>query len=215
MLASRQNLATLEQQRIAATAQVDQARADLARLTIDGARDVSDIQSTIQGLAQQKTQLLAAQAYIVVAPVAGRVSALLAAEGRSMAAGMALMTIVPEKTDLRADLYAPTRAIGFVRPGQEARLLYDAFPYQRFGSFGAQVSSVSRIVLDPRDVDVPLKLEEPVYRVEVTLDRQSVDAFGDRLSLQPGMTLRANIVLERRSFLDWLLSPLHAVVNRT
>jgi membrane fusion protein len=70
-------------------------------------------------------------------------------------------------------------------------------------------------VLDPRDLDVPLKLEEPVYRVEVTLDRQSVDAFGDRLSLQPGMTLRANIVLERRSFLDWLLSPLHAVVNRT
>jgi membrane fusion protein len=215
MLASRQNLQTLEQQRISAMSQANQARADLARLAIDGARDVSDIQSNIQGLAQQKTQLLAEQAYVIVAPVAGRVSALLSAEGRSMAAGMPLLTIIPERTDLRADLYAPTRAIGFVRAGQEARLLYDAFPYQRFGSFGAKVTSVSKIVLDPRDIDVPLKFEEPVYRVAVTLDRQSVDAFGERLPLQPGMTLRANIVLERQSFLSWLLSPLHAVVNRT
>jgi membrane fusion protein len=74
---------------------------------------------------------------------------------------------------------------------------------------------VSRIVLDPRDASIPVKLEEPVYKITVALDHQSIDAFGQRLPLQPGMALRANIVLERQSFLDWFLTPLRAVGNRT
>ena len=36
-----------------------------------------------------------------------------------------------------------------------------------------------------------------------------------KLGLQPGMTLKANIVLERQSFLAWLLQPLNAVLKRT
>ena len=62
---------------------------------------------------------------------------------------------------------------------------------------------------------MPLKLEEAVYRVTVALDGQAVTAYGDKVPLQPGMTLQANIVLERQSFLSWLLQPLNAVLKRT
>jgi membrane fusion protein len=126
-----------------------------------------------------------------------------------------MMIIIPEGSRLHAEIYAPTRAIGFVKPGQEVRLLYEAFPYQRFGSFQGKVTRVSRTVIDPRELTAPLKAEEPVYRIEVALDRQSVEAFGDRLALQPGMTLSANLILDRRSFLDWLLQPLNAVMMRS
>ncbi|NWM49698.1 hypothetical protein GY641_25350, partial [Escherichia coli] len=85
----------------------------------------------------------------------------------------------------------------------------------RFGSFGARVESISRIVIDPRETDVPIKLEGPVYRVVVTLERQAVDAYGEKVPLQPGMALQANIILEREGFLDWLLKPLHAVMRKT
>jgi membrane fusion protein len=122
------------------------------------------------------------------------------------------MVIIPVDTELRAELYAPTRAIGFVREGQETRILYDAFPYQRFGSFGGRVASISRTVIDPRESEVPLRLEEPVYRIQVALDRQDLEARG--VPLQPGMTLNANIILERQSFLGWLLKPLNAVLRR-
>lgn len=44
-------------------------------------------------------------------------------------------------------------------------MLYDAFPYQRFGSFKGTVRSISRVALDPRQIDAPFKIEEPVYRV--------------------------------------------------
>lgn len=214
-LNARQSLNALAQQRAAAGSEAAQARAQLAGLEAEGATQVNDIRASMAALEQQDAQLRGEQGYVLTAPIAGRVTALQTAEGRTASPALPLMTIVPEGSALRADVYAPTRAIGFVRAGQETRLLFDAFPYQRFGSFGGRIEGVSRIVIDPRETDIPLKLEEPVYRVTVRLDRQHAEAFGERLPLQPGMTLKANIVLERQSFLDWLLAPFRAVVNGT
>jgi membrane fusion protein len=54
-------------------------------------------------------------------------------------------------------------------------------------------------------------VEEPVYRVVASLDAQSVRAFGRLYPLQAGMLLEADIVLERRSLLEWILEPLYSV----
>lgn len=215
LINSQQQLAGLRQQLSARMADAAQARAQIASLSAESAQGVSEIQSNLQAMAQQQAQLEGEQGYIVTAPISGRVTALQTAMGRTANPSVPLMVIVPDKSQLKAELYAPTRAIGFVKPGQETRILYDAFPYQRFGSFGGKVQSVSRIVIDPRESEVPLKLEEAVYRVTVALDGQAVPAYGDKVPLQPGMTLQANIVLERRSFLSWLLQPLNAVLKRT
>lgn len=215
LLTAEQALGALEQQRGAAASRAEEARAQLAVLASEGAAQVGELRSGQLQLAQQQAQLRGEQAFEVRAPIAGRVTALQTAAGRAAAPGVPLLTIVPDGSALKAEIYAPSRAIGFVRPGQECRLLFDAFPYQRFGSFGGRVASVSRTVIDPRDTDVPLKLEGPVYRVTVTLERQQVDAYGEAIAQQPGMTLTANIVLERQSFIGWLLRPLHAVMRRT
>lgn len=215
LIGSQQQLAGLHQQLAARMADAAQARAQIASLSAESAQGVSEIQSNLQAMAQQQAQLEGEQGYIVTAPIAGRVTALQTAKGRTVNSNLPLMVIVPDKSQLRAELYAPTRAIGFVKPGQEVRILYDAFPYQRFGSFGGKVQSLSRIIIDPRESEVPLKLEEAVYRVTVALDGQAVTAYGDKVPLQPGMTLQANIVLERQSFLSWLLQPLNAVLKRT
>ena len=58
------------------------------------------------------------------------------------------------------------------------------------------------------------KIEEPVYRIEVARSAQAVAAYGERMKLQPRMTLAASLVLDRRSFLDWALEPLDAVLRR-
>jgi membrane fusion protein len=57
--------------------------------------------------------------------------------------------------------------------------------------------------------------KEPGYRVRVELSRQFVRAFGDQWQLQPGLRLKARIVLEQRSLMDWLLEPIRAISNRT
>ena len=215
MLITRQEESRLIQQLDGLNAQEGQARAELASVGADMGAAVSTAKSGIESLAQQRAQLGSERAYTIVAPTSGRVTALQASVGRTVDANVPLMVIVPEGTKLHADVYAPTRAIGFVKPGQEVRLLYDAFPYQRFGSHTGRITRISRIVIDPRELNVPMKIEEAVYRIEVEPLEQRVSAFGEDLPLQPGMTLSANLVLDRRSFGDWLLEPLNAVLKRS
>jgi membrane fusion protein len=214
VLEARQELARLHQQLNSLTGESEQANAELVRAATDAESDVASARASGEALAQQGAALGGERAYAIVAPISGRVASLQTAIGRTVEASVPLMEIVPEGSSLHADIYAPTRAIGFVRPGQEVRLLYDAFPYQRFGSFRGRIVRVSRAVIDPRQLTAPLDIQEAVYRIEVAPDAQGIDAFGRREPLQPGMTLTANIILDRRSFLDWLLEPLQAVMRR-
>jgi membrane fusion protein len=214
-LSAKQQLSHLQQQSNALSADERRAAAELTRVNADAAGAAASARSASAGLAQQQAHLAAERSYAIVAPIGGRVTAVQAAAGETVDPSVPLMVIIPDGAALHAEVYAPTRAIGFVKPGQETRLLYDAFPYQRFGSFKARVTGVSRTVIDPRELGTPLKIEEPVYRIEVALERQAVDAFGEAYPLQPGMTLSANIVLDRQSFLEWLLQPLNAVLRRT
>lgn len=214
LIAAEQQLESLKQQRLTRQSESEQARAQIMSLSMDVAISSGEIRSQQSALEQQKTQIEGERSYVITAPISGRVTALQTAIGRTATAQTPLMVIVPPNARLRAELYAPTRAIGFVTPGQETRLLFDAFPYQRFGSFGGKVSSVSQAIFDPRETDVPLKLEQAVYKITVELDHQHPIGQVDNIYLQPGMTLSANIVLERQSFLDWILAPLNAVRKR-
>jgi membrane fusion protein len=215
LISAQQQLAGLEQQLSARIGDADQARSQILNISVETAQGANEVQSSLQGIAQQQVQLEGEQGYVISAPISGRITALQTALGRTVRQDVPLMVIVPDNSQLRAELYAPTRAIGFVKNGQETRILYDAFPYQRFGSFAGKIMSVSRSIIDPRETEVPIKLEEAVYRVSVSIERQDIEGYGASVPLQAGMTLKANIVLERQSFLDWLLQPLNAVSKRT
>jgi membrane fusion protein len=213
-MAARQELERLRQQSNAVVAQQAAAASDLDRISADAGTQIAAARMEVESIAQRKAQLESERAYAVTAPIAGRITAIQASAGRTVDPAIPLLAIVPEGSRLHAEIYAPSRAIGFVRSGQEVRLLYDAFPYQRFGSFAGRITRVSGTVLDPRELSAPLNIDEPVYRIEVAPERQNIDAYGQFRRLQPGMTLTANIVLDRRSFADWLLEPLYAVLRR-
>jgi membrane fusion protein len=118
------------------------------------------------------------------------------------------LSILPDGSTLRAELFVPTRAAGFVRKGQRVRLLYEAFPYQNFGTYGGRIVQVSRTVLTPADAAGPIELRQPAYRVTVSLDRPDVDAYGEKMPLQPDMLLNADIILDSRALMSWILNPL-------
>ena len=48
----------------------------------------------------------------------------------------------------------------------------------------------------------------PTYKIIATLDRPDIDANGQKIPLQAGMLLRADILLERRELVRWLLDPI-------
>lgn len=194
---------------------IGEVTARLNAIPIDIGAAEAEASSISAGLDQQRTQTEAQSTYVVVATVAGKIAALPVDVGQTVVPGASLGAIVPAGGRLEAELYAPSRAVGFVKRGQDVRLMYQAFPHEKFGTGRGVVSSVSPTVLAPSEVAIPgLQVQEPVFRVRVRLNRDDVEAYGQRVPLQPGMLLSADVVIDRRSLLEWLLDPLYAAGRR-
>jgi membrane fusion protein len=147
-------------------------------------------------------------------------------DGQAVAPQQSLMTVLPDGASLRGELWVPSRAIGFVRTGQPVVIRYRAYPYQKFGQHVGRIDTVSRSALLPEEANRMAggHFTEPQYRVEVVLDSQHVEAYEKNEALKPGMALDADIVMDRRRLIEWVLEPLYglkrsvetnAVVNRT
>lgn len=153
------------------------------------------------------------QAYVVVAPASGRVVTLQAAQGQPADPRQLQMTIVPTGSTLVAELLVPSRAAGFVAVGQPIRILYEAYPYQKYGTYGGRVERVAGSVVQASEATGPISLSEPAYKVVVALDSPNVQVDGQAVPLRPDMVLRADILLDKRTILQWLLSPLGGAHN--
>jgi membrane fusion protein len=167
-------------------------------------------------LEQEQVERELQYAAAIVAPASGVVATVLVERGQTVAAGMTLATIIPEGAALEAHLFAPSRSIGFVHPGQEVMLRYLAYPHQKFGSHRARVIAVSRSPMLPAELGfTPIDgTREPVYRIKVALDEASVAAYGHREPLQPGMQVEADILLDRRRLIEWVFEPLLSLAGR-
>ncbi len=178
-----------------------QQQSALGRLTLQRA----DLRSQAAELRKQEVRMAAEQDTTVRAPVRGRVVNLLRHEGTSVAAGEAVLVLVPEGAALQAELWLPSSASGFVSPGQRVNLRLDAFPYQKFGVQHARVLDIAESAVAPQ-AGAP-----PLFRARAALEREDVLAFGVPHPLRPGMTLSADIVVDERSLFEWLLEPLFSI----
>ncbi|MBV9881992.1 MAG: hypothetical protein JO276_03200 [Sphingomonadaceae bacterium] len=66
---------------------------------------------------------------------------------------------------------------------------------------------VSRVPTEPTSLDANLNIQEPVFRIRVRIDQFPPRIPADQRYMRPGMTLTANLVLERRSLWEVLFSP--------
>nr|WP_246408279.1 HlyD family efflux transporter periplasmic adaptor subunit [Microvirga lupini] len=214
LLARRQNMAEIDRELAEAEKNLSQTQLQREQLPVQQAERLAGLRLNLADRERQRAEVQAQGAQVITAPLGGRVTALQAATGQIVDPNKPLMTLLPDGASLRAELFVPSRAIGFVEPGQRVRLMVDAFPYQRFGTLGGSVETVSQAVLSPNDVIGKVSLSEPAYRVTVRLDRQVIDAFGREVPLQPDMSLKADIVLEGRSLVAWLFEPLISVRGR-
>ena len=176
------------------------------RLAADLQLHVSELGSLRNDLRERIARNEAARVHGILAPVDGTIAMLDLVAGSTIRPAQLLAAVVPRRSSLAADLYVPSRAIGLVEEGQVVQLRYDAFPHERYGVAQGRVTSIDGFVSLPSDLPLSFGLREASYRVRVSLDAGHVrDAHG-RYALRPGMTLAADIVLESRSLVDWLLS---------
>jgi membrane fusion protein len=206
-LEQAQNLASLDQQITVRRTQLTDARHTLEQLPTVAADRLRVLRGDLSWIEQRIAEVDGRQAYVIKAPTSGRVSTLQATVGKVADPKHMQLEIIPLDSTLQAELFFPTRAFGFVRPGQQVRILYDAFPYQKFGTYRGSVAKVSHTILTGNDATGPITLKEPAYRVTVLPERPDIDAYGRKMPLQPGMLLKADVILEQRSLMRWLLDP--------
>jgi multidrug efflux pump subunit AcrA (membrane-fusion protein) len=185
-------------------AQGDWVRAGQALAWIDGSRNGGT----------GNTSGMATSGAIITAPISGQVVSAQAHVGQVIGAGVPLFSISPEGATLRARLIAPSRTTGFITPGQEVNLLIDAYPFQRFGGVNGRVSQISGALVSGPQVNAPVPVPEAGYVIDIDIPTQSISAYGKQMPLANGMLLNADIVIDRRSLIEWVLDPLFATGRR-
>jgi len=180
------------------------------------------IERDLAALAREAAEQDAVRQIVVRAPQDGTVSSVLAEPGQSVSPASALASLIPSGAQLQAHLFAPSGAVGFVRPNQEVRLRFEAFPYQKFGHQNGHVLQVSRTPLAaPELAGLTLagptgggNVDEPMFRITVAMDQPELSAFGTTQPLVAGMRMQADVLLERRRLVEWLFAPVLGLTNR-
>jgi len=204
---TRQSANRLEGERVAVLAKLEQ-------LPIDHGDRLLEIDSRLAGVERSQVQLHARRAFEVRSPVTGRVVTVRRHVGDAASPNDLALTIIPDDSVLVGRLLIPTSSIGFVQPGEPVRVRYDAFPYQHFGVHRAVIRDVARSVLFNGDSYGPLRVTKPVYPATVALSSQTIMADAREVPLQSGMLFSADIILERRTILEWVFEPLLGMRGR-
>ena len=207
-------LEAARRQRAGVERELSSAKAELPTVEMKVRTQVDQIRRQMSELQQGSVQEEAKRENVIRAPLAGVVTNIAATRGEAVADEAPLAVIVPKGSGLHAQLLVPTRAIGFVQPGQEVVLRYDAFPFQRFGQYRGTVERVSRTVWSPGEKVGPVTVKEPVYRVDVRIDGQYVTSGDQKLALRPGMSVNADILQEKRKVWEWVFEPILSLKER-
>jgi membrane fusion protein len=219
----QQQQAVLEQlgaqqalQRQATTLRRNIAQLQQAQQELPAQRDAQNAATDrdLAVLAQERVQSDVSSELQVKAPAAGLVANRSIDVGQAVQAGQPLLSILPAGSALQVQLLVPSRAIGFIAPGDTVLLRYQAFPYQKFGHHQGKVVRISRSALSAGEASALMsgnQAAEPLYRVLVELQSQTITAYGKLEPLRPGMLVDADILGERRKLYEWVLEPLYSV----
>lgn len=164
--------------------------------------DVALSQLQVQQREQAQEALLTLRA-----PIAARVATLLVDAGMSVDPSRPVLTLLPESSELIAQLFVPSRAAGQLREGQSVQLVYDAFPQSIHGSFPARISMVSDTTVDPREYLVPFDAPEPMFLVHALLESTDGGVLAPG-ALRAGMQFSAYVQTGRESLLERITAPL-------
>src|SRR5207249_4411165 len=143
LLDQQAKLQSLQRDQIDLTDQLNTLRAQLADAGLKAKTQQAAIERDISSLDQQLTEYESRLTFVVTAPADGTATAVLATEGQTANPSLPLVSLLPRGAALEAHLFVPSDSIGFVAAGQTVALRYEAFPYQRFGSYRGRVAEIS------------------------------------------------------------------------
>ena len=219
LLDQQQRLSELQRAKGAIARDLAAAQADLRDQQLQGQRDQEVAARSVAAIEQDLAENEARRQALVRAPHDGNITSIAVTAGAAISSGQMLASVLPAGSALEAELYATSRAAGFIKPGMPVLLRYQAYPYQKFGQSLGQVREVTGSAMQANELALPVMAQsgagtEPIYRVRVHLDSQTVRAYGREEPLKPGMAVEASVLLEHRRLYEWVLEPLYTIEGR-
>jgi hemolysin D len=150
---------------------------------------------------QKQTQL--------TSPVDGTVQQLAVhSVGGVVTSAQPLMIIVPDSTQVTAEVSIANQDIGFVNQGQTAEVKLETFSFTKYGTVNATVDNVTAdAVTDDK--------KGSYYPATLTLSQKDMLIDGKRIALSPGMNVTAEIKTGKRRVIEFLLSPVQRAGNES
>ena len=152
-------------------------------------RDLENLQSELVRIAEDLSYR------VIKAPIDGKVFDIRATPSSVIAADQVFLKLVPDGQLVRVNI--TNRDIGFVKIGLPVTVGVDSFPAGEFGYINGTLTSIGSDALPPDQAN-------PYYRfpATVSLKQQIVEAGGQSLNLQSGMSVSANIRLRSRPVIN-------------
>jgi len=202
-----------------ARAGIQQSERRLVQIDSEYRRQLHAERNDIRGQADKLAQEIAKQAHrqTLLELKAGQDSVVkdLATHtvGTVVQPGTVLLTLVPKEDTLRAEVWVSNDDIGFARQGQVVRLKFAAFPFQKYGIVEGTLEHVSADAADGNSGnaaapgDRGARSPPLLYKALIALAAMQIEMDGRRYPLSAGMQASAEILLGRRSVMEYLLSP--------
>jgi hemolysin D len=144
--------------------------------------------------------------------------------GQVVSSGEELLRIVPQGAALEIECYLANRDAGFVKPGQQAVVKIESFPFTRYGTLSATVERVASDAIPEPDAQQTeadpararkektfagaQRTQNLVFPVTLKPSRTIMSVDGQEVSLTPGMAVDVEIATGNRRILEYLFSPL-------
>ncbi|MBQ9536794.1 MAG: HlyD family type I secretion periplasmic adaptor subunit [Desulfovibrionaceae bacterium] len=120
-----------------------------------------------------------------------------------------LVTLVPSDAELEVEVEIQPQDIGYVQPGQKAKIKLATLPFQKHGKIDATLIAVSSDAFD-KNPNIP---GASVYKARLALPinpLENLKEVPDTFSLMPGMTATAEINVGDRRIIEYFLYPVLA-----
>ena len=138
----------------------------------------------------------------LTAPVSGAVQQLAVySTGGVVTPAQTLMVIVPDGTEVTAEVVIENKDIGFVSAGQKAEVKVETFSFTRYGTVPATVTWVTADAVNDEK-------RGAIFPATLRLDRSVIDVDGKAVRLAPGMVISAEVKTGRRRVIEFLTSPI-------
>jgi hemolysin D len=198
----------------------------MAGFVVENSQKLSDAERLAETTKQRVARSQATIAHMTLrSPISGTVQAMsITNTGQVISSGQEVMRVIPEGSALEIEVYVLNKDIGFVKLNQEAIVKIESFPFTRYGTVTAHVSSIARDAIPQPDANLiegdptraasstmfagAQRTQNLVFPVTLVPDATSIQVDGQSVLLSPGMAVGVEFKTGSRRMLEYVFSPL-------